>query len=275
VLASNEGADPLANAVVPTGGSEAALKTPSGQQSGLKLKANIEVAANQLADVVLDFDACKSVVTAGNSGQRLLKPVVSVIPRYVSGVQGYVEAALAGGTTMISLQQDGDVVKATVPGVTGQFLLQPVAPGTYDLVVTAPGRVTSVVTGVVVTQDTVTPLNASAAALAPSTSASASAVGSVTPAEDGSVRATQALSSGKTIEVAGGPVSGDGSYAMTLPVAAPMVAAWTSGAALTFSADTTAAGKYTLEARSGDSTKTAGPLTFAAGSTVTTNFTFP
>src|SRR5205814_1338486 len=61
VLASNTaGANPPANAVQPTGGSVVALTTPSGQQSGLKLKANADVAGGQMADLVLDFDACSS-----------------------------------------------------------------------------------------------------------------------------------------------------------------------------------------------------------------------
>ena len=99
VLADNSTSQPLANAVWPTGGSEVALKTPSGQQSGVKTNINIDIAENKMADFVLDFDACKSVVQAGASGQYLLKPVVTVIPRYVSGVQGYVDSALGAGAT--------------------------------------------------------------------------------------------------------------------------------------------------------------------------------
>ena len=68
VLAANGGNTPLANSALPSGGTEVALKTPSGQQSGVKMNAGIEIAANQMADFVIDFDACKSVVTAGASG---------------------------------------------------------------------------------------------------------------------------------------------------------------------------------------------------------------
>ena len=78
ILTDNNSAAPFANSVKPTGSAEVALKTPSGQQSGVKTNVNIDIAANKLADFVLDFNACKSVVTAGNSGQYLLKPVVSV-----------------------------------------------------------------------------------------------------------------------------------------------------------------------------------------------------
>ena len=81
VLAANDAGNPMANAIVPSGGSETALTTPSGAQSGLKMNVDIDVAANQLADFVLDFDACKSFVKLGNSGRFLLKPVIRVSPR--------------------------------------------------------------------------------------------------------------------------------------------------------------------------------------------------
>jgi hypothetical protein len=126
-----------------------------------------------------------------------------------------------------------------------------------------------------VTTDHVTTLNAPAAALAPSASASATANGTVTPADDASARATQALAGGRTIEVTSRAAAEDGTYTMVLPVAAPLVAPWSSGAALTFAADSGAAGKYTIEATSGAATKASDPLTFAANATITTNFTFP
>ena len=56
------------------------LTTPSAQQSGLKLNAKpFDVAEGQTVELVLDFDAARSVVRAGNSGKYLLKPVITVI----------------------------------------------------------------------------------------------------------------------------------------------------------------------------------------------------
>src|SRR5688572_20109791 len=81
LLAANGNSAPFANSVVPTGSGEVALTTPSAQQSGLKLNVDIDVGPNQIADVVLDFDACKSIVRRGNSGHYNLKPVIAVIPR--------------------------------------------------------------------------------------------------------------------------------------------------------------------------------------------------
>ena len=60
VLAANTAANPLANAIKPTGGTETALTTPSAQQSGLKMNVNIDVPAGQVADFAIDFNACKS-----------------------------------------------------------------------------------------------------------------------------------------------------------------------------------------------------------------------
>jgi len=276
VLADNDSTRPLANSVLPTGGTETALKTPSGQQSGVKTNINIDIAANKMADFVLDFDACKSVVVAGNSGQYLLKPVVTVIPRYVSGVTGFVDATLVNGNTSVSLQQGGVVMKATTPGTNGQFLLQPVAPGSYTLVLTAPGRTTQIVTSVPVTTDTVTPINASGTALNPPASASGTVNG--TASVDSLVRVLQPLTVGSTVEIAGSFVDGTtGAYSFPLVVNAPRVAPYVAvPAVLAFAADTAAAGKYTLRASlTGFTDKTAVLGTLASGATITTNFTFP
>jgi len=283
VLADNK-TSPMANSVVLTSDkSEVALKTPSGQQSGIKTNINIDIAANQLADFVLDFDACKSVVVAGNSGQYLLKPVVSVIARYISGVTGFVDAAtLANGNTSLSLQQGGVVMKATAPDNFGKFMLQPVAPGNYSLVLTAPGRTTAVVTNVAVVANTVTAVNASGTALNPAASASATVTG--TAPVDTLVRVLQPLPSTltggafTTVEVAGRFVDGDtGLYSYPLVVNAPLVAPYVAApGALVFTADLAAAGKYTLNASlTGFADKTTVLPTLASGATVTTNFTFP
>ncbi|MDD5334345.1 MAG: DUF4382 domain-containing protein [Rhodoferax sp.] len=280
VLADNSAANPLANSVTPSGGSEVELKTPSGQQSGVKANIDIDIAANKMADFVLDFDACKSVVTAGNSGQYLLKPVVSVIPRYISGVVGFVATALANGNTSVSLQQNGVVVKATTPyssGVDiGKFLLQPVAPGSYTLVLTAPGRSTAVVTGVTVVAESVTPVNAIGTPLNPAASASGTVTG--TAPADTLVRALQPLTGGPTVEVAGRLVDAStGVYTYPLAVGAPLVAPYVAlPGVLLFAADTAVAGKYTLNASlTGFAAKTAVLGTLSSGATITSNFTFP
>lgn len=285
VLADNNGATSPANWVkLSSDQSVVELKTPSGQQSGVKAKQfNIDIGANQLANFVIDFDACKSVVIAGNSGQYLLKPQLTVIPRLVSGVAGFVVPALATtGFTHLSLQQGGVVVKATAPKSNGAFMLQPVAPGSYTLVMTAPDRTTSVVTNVVVAAELVTSVNTALTALDPAVSATAALAGTATPAVEALVplvRVLQPLTAGPVIEVASRFVDittgnyGFNSLAVTAPLVAPYVAL---PGALVFAADSAAAGKYTLEASlTGFTTKTTVLTPLTGGAVTTTNYTFP
>ena len=279
VLAENGGATPLANSVVPTGGSEVALKTPSGQQSGLKLNASIDIAANQMADFVLDFDACKSIVTAGNSGQYLLKPVIAVVPNLLSGVSGYVDASVAYGGTHISLQQGGVVLKATAPDSSGKFVLAPVAPGSYDLVIQSTARATMVVTGVPVTAGTVTAVSTSVAPLSPAPAIDGQAVGSVMVdgvANTAAIAATQKLASGGNITIAETMSdSTTGAFTLTRPAAPPWVAAYAAPpAGLVFAADVSAGLSYSFNASLNGTVKVVGPLAVTAGGTLTVNFGF-
>ena len=277
VLAANDAAHPLANSVVPSGGSQTALTTPSAQQSGIKLNVNIDVAADKVADVALDFDACKSVVKRGASGQYNLKPVIAVTPLLSDAglrVVGYVDPLIALGSTTISLQSGGVPVKSTVPDATGQFTLYPVPTGTYDLVVTAAGRVTAVMTGVPVVTTAYTHVNTTALGFLPPVATSRAVSGSVAPAT-ATVRALQALTGGPTVEVAWGSVDADsGAFDFALPIEAPVRAAYAvNPSTIVFTADTSAAGKYTLEATSAGATKTQAIDAAAAVPPVT--FTFP
>ena len=262
VLAANGTATPPPNSVIPTGEAETALTTPSAQQSGIKLKTNIDVASDQLADFVLDFDACKSVVKRGNSGQYNLKPVISVIPRLSDAgmrVVGYVDASIAGSAVSVSLQNNGVPVKATSPDATGRFVLYPVPAGTYDLVVTSAGRVTAVMTGVPVVLTAYTYVSSSSVAIAPPAAASAprAVTGTVAPAA-ATVRALQTLTGGPTIEAAWAPVDAlTGAFSFSLPIQAPVRTVYAANpAALVFAADAGAAGKYTIEAASAGALKT-------------------
>lgn len=254
VLAANGAATPPPNSVVPTGGAETALTTPSAQQSGIKLNTDIDVASDRVADFVLDFDACKSVVRRGNSGQYNLKPVISVIPRLSDAgmrVVGYVDASIAGSAALVSLQRNGVPVKSTSPDATGQFVLYPVPAGTYDLVVTSSGHVTAVMTGVPVVLTAYTYVGSNTVAIAPPAAASAprGVAGTVTP-PSATVRALQTLTGGPTIEAAWGPVDAlTGTFGFSLPIQAPVRTAYAANpAALVFAADAGAAGKYTIEA---------------------------
>lgn len=117
VLRPNGGGAP-ANSVVPAGGIEQPLDTPSGASSGIKLIHPFTVEPGQLVDLVLDFDACRSVVVRGN-GTYGLKPVIAVLPRTVAEIAGNVDPTLTG--VVVSAQRNGQVVRSTTPDATGAF----------------------------------------------------------------------------------------------------------------------------------------------------------
>lgn len=277
VLAENGGATPLANSVVPVGGTETALNTPSGSQSGLKINVDVLVEPDKVADVVLDFDACKSVVRRGNSGQYNLKPVLSattVVSDAGMRVVGYVDPAIALSSTQVSVQANGVPVKATVPDVNGRFVLYPVPAGTYDLVVAAPSRVTAVMSGVPVVTTAPTAIGSETVRIAPAAATMRAVTGTLAPAT-ATVRALQAVS-GTTVEVAWGPVDANsGAFAFSLPMEAPVKTAYAANAtSFTFTADAAAAGRYTLQATSGAATKTQA-VDVSAGTPAPVAITFP
>lgn len=112
------------------------LKTPSAQQSGLKLKVNQEVEGGYLYAFVLDFDVEKSIVDAGNSGNIILKPVINASLEAASGiVQGVVSPS--DFPSEVSVMVNGETITTyATPENGGAFMLYGVFGGTYDLTIT-------------------------------------------------------------------------------------------------------------------------------------------
>jgi hypothetical protein len=248
VLRAN-GAGAPANSVVPVGGAERPLDTPSGVQSGIKLIHPFTVQPDRLVDIVLDFDACRSVVVRGN-GTYGLKPVIAVLPRTVAEIVGNVDPATAG--VVVSAQHNGNVVRATTPDATGAFrlaFLDPAVSPTYDVAITAPGRATAVVSAVPVAPQSSTRISTDTAPITLPPSATRTASGTVTPgAAQPAVRALQAIGSLPKVEVAHVNADMAGGYTLTLPTAAPLLAAYATPLPLTFTPQAASAAKYTLEA---------------------------
>jgi hypothetical protein len=277
VLSDNAGTNPPANAVQLHGTDEAiALTTPSGQQSGLKMNVNLTVNPDTVADFVIDFDACKSVVKAGKSGKYLLKPVLSVYPMISSKIVGWVDSAIAANAD-VSAQSQGKVLRSTSPDpTTGRFELAWVPVGTYQLVITAPDHVNAVMPDVPVTEAGATIIGSETIRLSPPAAAASAAVsGTVAPSADADVRALQALTSDTKVEVQYARAAPDtGAYTMTLPRgelhAVPYDAAATT---FTFSPIDGTEDKYTLEASVPGETPKTEDITLSAD--VEKNFVFP
>jgi Domain of unknown function (DUF4382) len=257
VLSANTGTT-IDNSVVLSGATtttEIPLVTPSAVQSGIKLINEFDVIAGQRVDLVLDFDALKSIVKRGN-GTYALKPVIKVVPTVLTGIDGFIATSLLGSNVMVSAVS-GTVTHSTVPDAqTGEFFLAHLEAGSYDVVITADGRATAVIAGVPVTSATstalVTLISTTAAPITLPTSTMQNLSGTVTlnPA-DSTVTAflatKQTVTSGLTVTVKTQPV--DGAYTMSLPAGAPLLGQYGTGALpISFSAQAASAGKYTAEA---------------------------
>jgi hypothetical protein len=167
VLKANGGSAPFANSLVLTGSTTPiALTTPSAQQSGYKILGPFTVQAGTTTDLVLDFNACKSIVVAGASGKYLLKPVVRATAQVVSGtISGF---ALEGSQVSAYAEPAGTFITGTVVPAgnpSGQFNLGPILEssatpgGSVDVVIVPPatsGQGTIVIQDVPVTASTTT-----------------------------------------------------------------------------------------------------------------------
>ena len=247
----------LANSVVPSGGFETALVTPSAVQSGIKLVNEFDVASGQRVDLVLDFDACKSIVKRGN-GTYALKPVIKIIPFVLNGINGFVDTALLGSTVMVTAQQNGVVVQSTAPNAqTGEFFLGRLAPGNYDVVLTANGRATAVIAAVPVASTTsVVSLSNTATPITLPVSATRIVSGNaiLSPASSTEVAYVAAKQSFGiapivTVKFVAADDSASGAYTLTLPIGAPMLGQYATGTLpIALVAQAGVAGKYSVEA---------------------------
>lgn len=251
---------PFANSVVLSGtGTELPLETPSAVQSGVKLVHQFDVPSGQRVDVLLDFDACKSIVVTG-SGSYKLKPVIQVIPFVLNGIEGFVDTALLGDHVVITAQSGGTIVRAARPNSAGKFLLARLdAPAQYTVVFTADAHVTKAITGVPVpTSNMITVVSTNAAPITLAASPTHTISGSVllSPATDDEtvfVAASQTIGGPVTVKalpakLEDGLPPGDFSYSLTLPTGAPLLGSYSTLLPIAFTAQSGSAGQYVVQA---------------------------
>ncbi len=240
VLVPNTGTN-IANSVVLSGTTtELPLFTPSAVQSGIKLIHEFDVAPGQHVDLVLDFDALKSVVTRGNGSYGLM-PVIKVIPTLLTGIDGFVATSLTGSNVMVSAQVGGTEVRSTIPDpLTGEFFLSHLDAGNYDVVITADGHATAVISGVPVSSATSTAgstiISTSALPISLPTSTMRNISGAITlnPASSTTVAfiaAKQTFTLGPTVTVKSqGADLLTGAYSLALPIGPPLLGSYGTGA---------------------------------------------
>lgn len=117
------------------------LFIPSGSQTGLKLQGNFEIGAGGQLDLVLDFDARRSVVQRGHDMDFLLQPVIrlvsaaetgSISGRIIRGGQVSEDVPLA--VTIKAFQEGDEISSAKADPEDGTYRLSYLPAGRYDVV---------------------------------------------------------------------------------------------------------------------------------------------
>lgn len=148
VLEANvEGQEP-ANYLVLAGTVEKIpIKTPSGQESGLKILGKVTVVGGEITAIALDFDPAKAIVEAGSSGNWIFKPtgirVVQMddILAVYGALAGMVGPEGAWPTAVVSVYPEGEsgaIASGLVNSEDGTYRAF-VPAGSYHLQVAAEG----------------------------------------------------------------------------------------------------------------------------------------
>jgi hypothetical protein len=132
------------------------LKVPSGFQTGVKIVKGFEIIADQATALILDFDAKKSVVKAGDSGQWLLKPTIKVLDTVNNSISGEVNQGTDDYlfNAFVSAQvfsppvnpppaewdpkDEVEVIGSDTTDTLGDYTIY-IAPGTYNVIATMEG----------------------------------------------------------------------------------------------------------------------------------------
>lgn len=123
------------NTVVDANGVSHPLGTPSAQESGLKLQVHQTLQQGILYEVILDFDANKSIVDLGN-GDFKLKPVIRTIEKAISGnINGTISPVGLANVVAHNTTTSTDYSTSVDP-ITGKFSDMGLPPGTYDVIIT-------------------------------------------------------------------------------------------------------------------------------------------
>lgn len=225
---------PYANYVIDSANEYHELRVPSGAQTGIKVVHGFDISANGTTELVLDFDASKSVVVAGTSGQYLLQPTIKVLSTIeasiISGTvtkdsdKGAIEGALISAqiydASAADLKDQVTVETSTLSSETGIYSLF-LAAGSYNIVASKSSYVPSVISltttpgSTIIDQDFSLVSASSGSVVISATIANGDAETYVT------ISFRQSISIGGTdevIEVASINIVNGGSYTLRLPV---------------------------------------------------------
>src|SRR5512133_914171 len=108
------------------------MKTPSAQQSGLKLNVHADLYDGVAYQYTIDFDAEKSIVKTGN-GKYILKPVLKVFTNSVSVAMKGVVSPVSAKPVIYAINSDLDSVSTHSDATTGNYMFKGLVAGKYKL----------------------------------------------------------------------------------------------------------------------------------------------
>lgn len=123
------------NNTVVDGEGEHPLSTPSADQTGLKLQVHQSLKEGILYNVLLDFDANKSIVNLGN-GDFKLKPVIRTIEEAISGT---IKGNITPTGTLAAVEATNNVTSesySTNVNEEGKFMILGLPAGIYSVTIT-------------------------------------------------------------------------------------------------------------------------------------------
>lgn len=120
-----------AGSYVVDGGVKHALTIPSGMESGIKLNHDFDIVAGQTYELLLDFDAGRSIHMTGN-GKYMMNPVIRVSAIAATGsVKGVISPASA--KALVWATMGVDTVETLADPLTGAFVLPGLLSGTIAI----------------------------------------------------------------------------------------------------------------------------------------------
>ena len=123
------------NTLTDKNGAQHSLKTPSAQYSGLKIQVHQILAEGINYKFLLDFDAGKSVIETGASGNYLLKPVIRAISEAQDGaIRGTVVTGTAGELVSIGVWAADTLNTTSSSDAEGKFFIGGLQPGNYKII---------------------------------------------------------------------------------------------------------------------------------------------
>lgn len=113
------------------------ITVPSGAQTGLKLTHQFTLEAGSTYDLMIDFDASRSIVLTGTNANPsyLLKPTIRLVAIATSGSISGTVSAPANVPVALALSGGDTISTVFVDTLSGEFQLAFLDAGTYDIIV--------------------------------------------------------------------------------------------------------------------------------------------